>query len=522
MSVIFLRRRRGAPVAPPADWELTRLFDTGVAGTKAEGADAFDALAGRTSYSTARSVSGAQSAECRVLTTDSNGGFGQWGGAIDFPAPVGKGSVLWLEQYVFLPAGFSISTPGNGSLKYIRIRNRTSAGTLTGYLDIQLRDDDRTDNAWRYIKEGVATGWVYFGDVGSITRGQWLRHTFAIQLDNVAGASGGTPRVRVWQDGALLVDSTTLATLTTATDYTDSYYLFTYWNGTVPQDQSFFVDSVRMGAGPAGYVPSWATGLQGVDGGPSSGSVAPFFADGFEGGQFNPAGGVTYANDRGTPVRCEPTTANPHAGSHGLQMTFNIPASLGGSSRTQLNMSLGRQLQEAWIEYYLFVPSNFTPTPGQMKQIRLYGGTYDALNKVGASTFAISGEQRMRYMYTWQGYDTSLVGAGPAGESNAQSPTSVFGAPGDRGRFVRHRWHFKMVSALNAADAEFHYWVDDTLAIAYTNIPARYDPTTPYWDQLYILGSADAPDGSSLPFGNQEVICTLDTLRLYDTNPGWL
>jgi len=248
----------------------------------------------------------------------------------------------------------------------------------------------------------------------------------------------------------------------------------------------------------------------------------PFFADGFEGGQVNPANDVTYSNDRGTPVRCESTTENPYEGSYGLQMTYNIPASLGGSARTQLNMSLGRQLQELWIEYYLFVPANFTPTPQQMKQVRLYGNVYDSLNKVGASTFAIGGEQRMRYMYTWEGYDTPILGAGPGGQPNAQSPTSVFGGASDLDRFVRHRHHYKMVSGLNAADGEFRYWVDDTLAIEYTAIPGRYDTDHPYWDQLYILGSADAASGSEYPFGNQEVICTLDSLKLYHTDPGWL
>jgi hypothetical protein len=268
MSLILIGRRglspeSELPIGPPpasgSGFNIFRDFNSGTVGTAANRtADGFDDVAGDSLYTTEQVYEGSQA--CKLSIASGATGWGKWGGAILFPEIVEKGRDLWIDLHVRMPASFIIETPGNGSLKYLRVRQRTAAGALTGYFDLQFQDDDKTISEFRMLKEGQAV-WQNFGTNGVFTREVWHRHTLHMHLDDVLPASGGTSRIRFWQNGALQVDSATIKTILNPTDYADGLYLFTYWNGGAPQDQSLYVDQIRVSTDT---VPSWATGLAGV------------------------------------------------------------------------------------------------------------------------------------------------------------------------------------------------------------------------------------------------------------------
>ena len=253
------RRQRGGG-SSRTGWNVTRDFNGGADGAVVStvSGDAFDDIAGSTLYDAANAYEGARCAKLQIANNVE--GFGTWGGLIDFPQVVGKGQRFWLQLYIKMPSAFLIKTPTNGSLKYIRVRQKKVDATNAGFFDLQFKDDDQTSSEFRMIKE-VQDVWQEFGADGVFTRDTWHRHTLCIDVDNVAVANGGSGRVRFWQNGTLQVSSTTLTPLVNATDLMDSLYLFTYWNGFSPQAQHLFVDKIQMSTDS---LPSWATGLDGV------------------------------------------------------------------------------------------------------------------------------------------------------------------------------------------------------------------------------------------------------------------
>lgn len=243
------------------DWEIFRDFNSGPDNTGVQGkADGLDDLAGASVYTTEQVYAGARSMKTSI--TAGSDGFGNFGGTITLPSTLSKGNTLWLDLYAFFPTGFVIDTPTNGSLKFIRIRQRTAASTHVGYFDLSLCDDDGAvdPQQFRMIKEDTS-GWVSFGASGSVTRNAWHRISMQLVLDNVLQSSGGTARVRVWQNSSLLVDNATIRTMLNATDVASDFYLFTYWNGTAPQTQSCYIDNIRIAKNGT---PSWASSLPGA------------------------------------------------------------------------------------------------------------------------------------------------------------------------------------------------------------------------------------------------------------------
>ena len=97
---------------------------------------------------------------------------------------------------------------------------------------------------------------------GVFPRDEFVRHTICIDLDTLGANEAGNARVRFWQNAALLTDNGNIRTLINSTDYADALYLFSYWNGAAPKDQSLWIDALRVAAGTG--TPSWAADLEGV------------------------------------------------------------------------------------------------------------------------------------------------------------------------------------------------------------------------------------------------------------------
>ncbi len=264
MTLIVMGRRRGGSTAPAyvaPDWELLRDFNAGPSGSSTSNvADGFSGDASASVYTTEQVYAGAYS--CKMTITAGTGGTGAWGGRVNFPTTLVKGDTLWYQHYYYMPDAYVIETDPNW-LKYLRFLTKNSGGTSIGYLDLYLNDDDAgtpaTTYRWIYEPQSV---WTTTGPNRRFLRDQWVRQTVRVDISDVTIASGGTGRVRFWENGTLLTDSTTLKTLDTATDYYEHFLLHTYWNnGNAPRTQSSYVDDIRIAKNGR---PSWVLDIQGV------------------------------------------------------------------------------------------------------------------------------------------------------------------------------------------------------------------------------------------------------------------
>jgi len=235
----------------------------------------------------------------------------------------------------------------------------------------------------------------------------------------------------------------------------------------------------------------------------------PFYETNFDTGAFVNENGFVW----GSSSRATISTEEPRSGTHSLRMAYQAAAP-GANSNTQQNFSLGQNLTEVWFEWYYYLPANYTTrneSPSNNKWFRLWGDTYNAGNKVGASTSydaAFADNTKLRFEYTYFTYSDGAIGFGPGG---SQSSAVNFGGA-MKETWTRIRMHLKMVTAAEN-DGVMELWFDNTKVIDFQNVPAKYDDV-PYWNQGYILGAANSG------FLDETVIY-LDDFKVYESDPEW-
>jgi len=222
-------------------YTYTRNFE-GTPGVRtSEASDGFDGSAGRSFFSSTQAKSGTTSGELNLKVSDSNSGFGMWGGIFQMPNALAQGDEVFAKFSMYYPDGFiHDTTGGGGAVKFFRIYSSDGSGANAGYLDIYWRGSN-SSHLYHFIKEGsgIVGPAKAFAPTAthSYLTGQWV--TFNVYYYLHSDESQGV--VRVWRDGELLLDVNT-KTLNGPEHITSSAYLFTYWNGTVPQDQTCYTD----------------------------------------------------------------------------------------------------------------------------------------------------------------------------------------------------------------------------------------------------------------------------------------
>lgn len=234
-------------------WTRVEDFDNGSVGKSVQSTGAMDDAAGGTVYSADRSVTGSMSAKMSIAGGVE--GFGSWGGILNFPSKLVSGDSFWVQFFMFIPSSFSIKTPGNGSLKFLRVRTATPSGGNGGFNDFQMMDDGTsTDAVYRFIKEGVANGpdYGWFNIASASERGKllprdrWFKVELALRFGVSPMSEGGMSYVRLWIDDNLVWNGASVQTLAGSGDVADALYMFTYWNGNAPKSQSLYIDSLVM------------------------------------------------------------------------------------------------------------------------------------------------------------------------------------------------------------------------------------------------------------------------------------
>lgn len=247
---------------------------------------------------------------------------------------------------------------------------------------------------------------------------------------------------------------------------------------------------------------------------PEAGGPTPFFSDNFDNGQRTNANGFTWSN---TGSRVTVSSTQVFSGTHSMALRFG-PDSVGKDSNAEGRFLLGRNLTEIWLEYFLFVPSNYVhrnESPNNNKFFRIWGDSYSSSNKVGASTsFSAGGTSTLMFEYNYKTWADGTLGFGPSSVAGARSPSTAFGGESFRGRWTRVRIYAKQVSGTDADDAALRLWFGDTLVLNFSNIPQKFDPLRPYWNAGYLLGWSNSGF-------TDETVFYIDDVKFFSTNPGW-
>jgi hypothetical protein len=213
---------------PAFAWDITANFEQGILGQEAQGISGFDDAFSQTLYSNERVNTGAKSA--KVSWLQGSDGWGQSGGLFNYPAELGEGDELWVRGYFYFQSPWSwTSSPVVKVLRGVRIKN--SSGVHIGYLSVFSDTNGQITLSNEVGDYQQGTG-VYFD------RDRWQSIEMYVKL------SAMTPIFRIWKDGVLIFEDTTHRTLNSSfpSDKADFAYVFTYWNGGVPQNQVSYVD----------------------------------------------------------------------------------------------------------------------------------------------------------------------------------------------------------------------------------------------------------------------------------------
>ena len=180
---------------------------------------------------------------------DGETGFGNWGCNFNLPTNLVKGDSVHIQFSTMMPSTFDWTSIGEGShLKYIRVHTQTSAGGNEGYNDLYIDNEEARagfDGRIKHITEVFENNWTYLDDE-VLVKNVWETFEMRIDFDDVPDDGAGSGRTRLWRNKlgvmTLIMDITDEKTLNSATSECDRVYLFTYWNGGAPQDNTCYMD----------------------------------------------------------------------------------------------------------------------------------------------------------------------------------------------------------------------------------------------------------------------------------------
>ncbi len=220
-------------------WTINADFEVSAPGTPASGVDGFSDSFYSLHSSSAPSVKGSQAAVASIRA--GREGFGEWGGAFDFPDLV-EGDEIWFRVFIYYPVGFDFTAPGGIGLKTLRIHTKSLSGSNEGYFDMLSNGAGGVTVASEitadFFANNAEDNWKSIGV--PIVTGSYHAYEQYVKFSSVPGNG----IYRVWQDGTLVFEDTVTKTLKTSTSISDFIYVWSYWNGKAPKDQEAYLDHV--------------------------------------------------------------------------------------------------------------------------------------------------------------------------------------------------------------------------------------------------------------------------------------
>ena len=262
----------------------------------------------------------------------------------------------------------------------------------------------------------------------------------------------------------------------------------------------------------------------------------PFFQDNFDNGKKTNAGKFRWRDATAVVVR----DTNAFSGKHALQFRFG-PNDIAKDAWAEQRFDMGAYLNEVWIEYMLFVPSNFMhrngPGPGNNKFLMLWRDGYadGTTSKVGmeydgtVTKGLVGPASAIRPMARLGKVDTTymnmttlpafMVGnRGPDGKTKIKQLVAIGPThPIALGKWTRIRFHFKLSSARLKADGVYQMWANDSLLVNAQN--------QPFWNARSVPADASFRNGYLLGWANSgftdRTLLFIDDVKFYDSNPNW-
>jgi hypothetical protein len=198
-----------------------------------------------------------------------------------------------------------------------------------------------------------------------------------------------------------------------------------------------------------------------------------------------------------------------HTGSYSLRFIFG-PNAPGEQDWSEIRFDMGATREELWIEYYLFVPSNYAHRydgAGHNKFLALWGSKgYD------------EGGQLFGFINTWpadaEGWQSEAYVAAYAGE-DVRAGEEGFNFIGNthRNSWIRVRYHIKPGTGREASDGIIQMWRDDTQIMDYTSL-IWYHSQENGFRNGYLMG------WSSTGF-TEETKIYIDDFKVYVQDPEW-
>jgi hypothetical protein len=234
----------------------------------------------------------------------------------------------------------------------------------------------------------------------------------------------------------------------------------------------------------------------------------PFFSDSFDNGQRNNASGFSWGSQTYASVSNE----RSYSGGYALKFQF-AAAPLGQDGWSEQRFNLGRNVTELWVEYYMFLPTNFVvrnDQPANNKFIALWADNYSTegdLQVITEFEYRDSANAGARMLSLSENYPTSTIRDKGYHLSNFLTTSMA-------GKWHRVRVHFRASSASQNKDGIYEGWIGDTLAWRSVDWSFWYPGGKNYIRNGYLMGWANSGYAQSTDF-------FIDDVKFFTTNPGW-
>ncbi len=220
-------------------WTRTLTFENGLTGS-----DGFSGVGSTVDRSQTYVHSGNYSARVFFPAGDRCWDSALTCGAIfnSFPESVGDGDELWTRAYMYYPSGWDWGDrDGNGNYRKIL---RYTIGTRGNLSTIGYWDGGSDADILGNTEAGNYYSWSAQFTGSKFPVGRW----HSIEMYVKFGTTDATTTQRLWLDGNLIFDSSTLSSnnpaLGSSSDQLTRLLFFTYWNGGVRTSQYAYVDDI--------------------------------------------------------------------------------------------------------------------------------------------------------------------------------------------------------------------------------------------------------------------------------------
>ena len=211
------------------------------------------------------------------------------------------------------------------------------------------------------------------------------------------------------------------------------------------------------------------------------------FQDSFEsGGLSHEESGIRWlASNAGSGDLVTVTNEHALTGDYALKFLFGGNPSASDDAWAEQRMSLGGQKTELWIQYYLYLPSNYShrdPGVDNNKFIAIYRAPYTNPGfQVNFSTRSLnSRDSRFDIHYYHSGVEEPKI-----------SFTEPVWTDTERGRWNKVIIHVKVPSG-DTDDGVLELYVNDVKKIGLSGLNSYGGVGQNYFDELYLLGWANS------------------------------